>query len=288
MRKTSSQNRLCFDQIDAEHHKVTPMSAFTDPTSLDVTDVRDIVRLLSEVAVKSGGHTEKKRRLMEGLCVLVCATAWLWGFAVDMDPEKMSHFGGFRHGKFDDTQVAEILKIHPPSSEKLGRPDPNFTAAHPRSDHDNERNTAPDIATLVNPCDLYPCCLSYHSIGDGKYSGIVLYRAAGSPPLDAREALIVHTILTEVPWLHEQSWHEEHTEFSKLAPRARRVLELLLQSYSRKEIASQLGIRDNTVAGYTKDIYRQFHVRSHVELLGRFFQGNGGKAAWPTPPQLGD
>lgn len=274
------------------------MSAIPVPTPLHATDVRAMVRLLGEVAAKPGGHAGKKRSLMDGLCAIVCATAWVWGLAAEMDPEKMSHFGGFQHGQFDDTQVAEILNIHSPSlmggvaaphsQEMLAHPDPHLSHALPQSAKDDERSTAPDIATLGNLCGLYPCCLSYHPISEGKFSGIALYRAVGSPLFDARELNIVHTILTEVPWLHEQGWPGERgAEAPKLAPRVRLVLELLLQSYSRKQIAAQLGIRDNTVAGYTKEVYRQFHVQSHVELLRRFYQGNGGDARWPSPPQSG-
>lgn len=255
------------------------MSAIPDPTPLHEADVRAMVRLLGEVAAKPGGHAEKKRRLMDGLCTIVCATAWVWGLAAEMDPEKMSNFGGFRHGQFDDSQVAEMLHIPP---------DPHLSHALPQSAQNDERSSTSDLPTLENFSGPYPCCLSYQSIDGGKYCGIALTRAVGSPLFDAREAHIVHTILTEVPWLHEQNWPGERSaEVLKLAPRVRLVLELLLQSYSRKQIAAELGIRDNTVAGYTKEIYRQFHVQSHVELLRRFYQENDGDARWPASPQSG-
>jgi DNA-binding CsgD family transcriptional regulator len=274
------------------------MSAIPDPTPLHEADVRAMVRLLGEVAAKPGGHAEKKRRLMDGLCTIVCATAWVWGLAAEMDPEKMSNFGGFRHGQFDDSQVAEMLQIPPdslkdgiaaPHVQEMPRPhDPQLSPSLPQSTQNDERRKSPDLATLGNVSGPHPCCLSYQPIDGGKYCAIALTREVGSPLFDAREALIVHTMLTEVPWLHEQNWPGERSpEVLKLAPRVRLVLELLLQSYSRKQIAAELGIRDNTVAGYTKEIYRQFHVQSHVELLRRFYQGNDSDTNLPASPQSG-
>ena len=62
----------------------------------------------------------------------------------------------------------------------------------------------------------------------------------------------------------------------RLTPRARVVLNMLLDGRSRKGIAGHLGIRENTVAGYQKDIYRHFQVNSHAALMRRFQTGDGG------------
>ena len=59
-------------------------------------------------------------------------------------------------------------------------------------------------------------------------------------------------------------------------------LDLLLQSYGRKEIAKRLGISVNTVQGYIKAIYLNFGVHSHAELLRHYFQTRGTE---PMPPQ---
>ena len=61
-----------------------------------------------------------------------------------------------------------------------------------------------------------------------------------------------------------------------LSAQMRLVLEMLLQSYSRKFIADHMGISIHTVSGYIKEIYRHFLVHSHAELLRRFFHGDGG------------
>ncbi len=83
-----------------------------------------------------------------------------------------------------------------------------------------------------------------------------------------------------MPWLHEQGWPDDRgTTVPQLSPRQRITLNLLLEGQSRKEIADQLGISINTVAGYVKDVYKHFHVQSHAELMGRFLHGDGGDVA---------
>jgi len=62
-----------------------------------------------------------------------------------------------------------------------------------------------------------------------------------------------------------------------MSPRERLILELLLQSHSRKWIAGELNISINTVAGYIRQIYKTLNVHSHTELVARFYQGNQGE-----------
>lgn len=79
---------------------------------------------------------------------------------------------------------------------------------------------------------------------------------------------MVHIILSEVPWLHMNGWPEDMgVSIPNLSPRQRTVLNLLLDGLDRKQIASELGISENTVSGYTKDVYRHFSVNSHVGLM---------------------
>ena len=52
------------------------------------------------------------------------------------------------------------------------------------------------------------------------------------------------------------------------------VLNLLLDGLGRKKIAQHLEITENTVAGYVKDIYNHFGVRSQPELMQKFLAVN--------------
>lgn len=50
-----------------------------------------------------------------------------------------------------------------------------------------------------------------------------------------------------------------------LSPREKEVLALVARGYINKEIADMLGITDDTVRGYLKNIYEKLHVRSRTE-----------------------
>ncbi len=50
------------------------------------SDARTMVRLLGETAALDGGHAEKKRFLMRGLCNLIRADAWVWTLGCDIRP----------------------------------------------------------------------------------------------------------------------------------------------------------------------------------------------------------
>ena len=52
------------------------------------------------------------------------------------------------------------------------------------------------------------------------------------------------------------------------------LLNLLLDGRDRKQIADQMGISENTVSGYAKDVYRHFDVNSHVELMRKFLHAH--------------
>ncbi len=54
-----------------------------------------------------------------------------------------------------------------------------------------------------------------------------------------------------------------------LSPRLRLVLTFLLEGASRKRIAEHLGIKETTVCGYVKKLYRHFGVNSQPELMSQ-------------------
>ena len=105
---------------------------------------------------------------------------------------------------------------------------------------------------------------------------VALYRRFDRDLFTARESRIVHIILTEILWLHEQGWPEDRdVEIPRLTPRQRVILNLLLEGQNRKTIVSHLNISLNTVQGYSRKIYTFFGVQSHAHLIHRFQQGNG-------------
>ena len=262
------------------------------PFPLGETDVRAMVRLLGEVCALRGGYAEKKRRLMDGLCRLIDADAWAWTLACQYEAGKPPVYVGFMNGGFAEEQFPKYLAaVEHPASAEATIPFINEVREHQRqltrtieqisggryAHFGRENFERFPAAPLWHEAGIGTLMISMHPLDARSASGIGLYRSTDREPFNARESRLAHIVLSEVPWLHAQGWPEDHgAEVPKLAPRARLVLELLLQSHSRKQIAAHLGISENTVAGYVKAIYRQFNVRSHTELLRHFYQGDGG------------
>jgi len=60
-----------------------------------------------------------------------------------------------------------------------------------------------------------------------------------------------------------------------LTAREQQVLELLVEGFSYKEIAQQLGISSSTVGTYVQRIYEKLHVSSRREIMARRRPGRG-------------
>ena len=140
-------------------------------------------------------------------------------------------------------------------------------------------NTFPSLPVfpLWKKADIAPLLLSCHPLPDGSLSLIALYRKADDSLFTQREARIAHIVLSEVPWLHAQSWPQaKRINAQPLSPRLRTTLNLLLEGLGRKQIGTHLGISENTVSGYIKQIYRSYKVHSQAELMNFFRDGDGG------------
>ena len=248
------------------------------------TDVRAIVRLLGNVIAARGNFSGKRRILMDGLCRLVNADSWAWCMA-EFDPEKPPSFIGFEHGGFDEERFAHYIEAmnHPGhgeithrSSVELKEKNTHLTRTLRQIDPEMAfENSA--IFSAWAKANIGAIILSQRPMVGGGVSGIAVYRAVGEPQFDEREAKITHIILSEVPWLHFTAFPDQASrDITRLYPRHRTVLNLLGDGWPRKKIAAQLGISENTVHGYVKDIYRHFGVHSQSELLARFTAGDGG------------
>lgn len=256
-----------------------------DPAVLNETDVRAMVRLIGDIAAIPGGCNDKKRSLMEGLRLLIDADCWVWCLVADPTLDTPPVLVNFTHGGFDDDRFARFLEAsqHPGSAPFTA---PIVEAVSTRRTHQTRLRqqlvTTEDFRhspayEAWSRAGIGPVLLSIRPLADACQSAIGLYRNPDRPLFTPREARIAHIILSEISWLHELGWPEDRgATVPRLSPRQRLILNLLLEGRSRKHIASHLDISENTVAGYVKEIYRHFTVKSHAELLARFFQGDGG------------
>ncbi|MCU0797239.1 MAG: LuxR family transcriptional regulator [Akkermansiaceae bacterium] len=259
--------------------------------SLAEQDVRKMVRLLGEVISTPGDFMEKKVQLMNGLCGIIDADAWVWGVG-QHNPENAPFYVAFAKGGFDDERFGRLMEAvnHPemenfarPFSEELNVSGSHLTRLRQQINRDGTFSGS-DAERAWLRANIDGVILSCKPLSDGGFSSIGIYRNADKPLFAERECRIAHIVLSEVPWLHLEGWPSERGESAKtLYPRLRTVLNLLIESWSRKQIAQHLGLRENTVHGYVKEIYQHFQVHSHAELMKRFSSGNGGDLPL-TPP----
>lgn len=252
--------------------------------TLTESDVRSMIRLVGEVVASRDNLAGMKRLLMDGLCDLVKADAWVWCLGCAMEPGKMPVYLSMDHGGFDEERYAGMLRAaaHPDLawiSETMIR---EMREKNSQVTRLREQLAARDelavagIATHMKEADIGPFVIVMRPIDDRSVSTLGLYRRAVEPAFTDRECRIAHIVLSEVPWLHEQGWPEDRgATVPKLSPRRQLVLNLLLEGRSRKQIAAALGLSENTVATYQKGIYGHFQVNSHATLMHRFRHGDG-------------
>lgn len=252
-------------------------------------DARAMVRLLGEAAALGGDdHTKTKRFLMDGLCELISADAWAWTLGVSIKPGAQQTYAGILHGGFDEQRFADLLIAieHPamaqvvaPFFQSLANGTPNTMT---RDEIDPQGLAyAEGVRQHWETADIGSLMMSGHPLDSCSLSTLGVYRGYGGKPFSDREKQIAHIILTEVPWLHALGWPEDRgVKVPSLFPKQRITLNLLLEGLDRKTIAKRMGIAENTVAGYAKDVYRHFGVNSQPQLMSKFLTG--------VPPQSGE
>lgn len=257
-------------------------------------DVRAVVALLGEVADMPGDALAKKTRLMDGLCEVLGADAWMWVVSrFDPGGEPMAvlcHHGGFTERQlglvFEATQDAALPPPdHAPMAERvaLGRP-----VCFRRVDlvPDDEAWHGPHWQRYRKPMGLDEFLYGIVPIAGERgrghlISGVGLHRRTGREGFTERNRRLLHIVVTEVPWLHRAGLPEAETvalegfgrSVSDLTPRLRTVFGLLMQGWKRPRIAEHLGISENTAKAHIREVYRHFGVGDHVELLRRFMGG---------------
>lgn len=252
---------------------------------LSSEDASAMIRLLGEVCIMPEDHAAKKRHLMEGLCGLVDADYWAWVLAAELEPGEFPVYVGFQSGRFSEAELAEFLQIqtHPdmirwtvPLATAM-RTSGRLVTRNVQDQFSYDDFLASEAGQWWSRAGIQPRCIAFHPLEDGSASGVGLYRKTGRPLFTDREARIMHILLTEVPWLHEMGWPEDRcAKVPTLSRRCWLVHEMLLQGYSRTQIARHLNLSLHTINGYVKEVFRIMHVHSQPELIAKFRNGDGG------------
>lgn len=98
----------------------------------------------------------------------------------------------------------------------------------------------------------------------GLASGLGALRALDSPPFNARQRAILHIAHHELARLWSRGLEGPG---AALSPRMRRVLDLLCEGQSEKQVAGRLGLAHATVHNYVGMLHRKLDVQSRGELV---------------------
>jgi DNA-binding CsgD family transcriptional regulator len=249
------------------------------------SDVRGIVCALAEVGGLEVDLATKRRMLLERLAKLIDADCWFWTMMGEREPGEMATFSVYLKGGFTEEQFAKYIQAqeHPemaalnaPFMEEFAREGGHITRLRQQIDVEN-RFPETAVYDLWREADLAPLIFSMRPTSSGQASGVLMFRKFDRPLFTERESRIAHIILTEVPWLHDESWpNHPQQKLAQLSPRLNTVTNLLLQGRARKDIADSMGISIHTLNGYIKDLYARFEVHSQGEFIRRFVEGDGG------------
>jgi DNA-binding CsgD family transcriptional regulator len=266
---------------------MTASTPDSDSFKLNEDDFRAVVHLLGVVAGGSESCYDKRKMLMDGMCELIGADAWVWGASPRFEAGHQPVYAMHQTGGFGLDRFAKlILATEHPDSGSMTSPLMEALAAQGRHVTrlrqqiiPNERFESSPAFPLWVHAKVGPLMISARSMSDGRTSVIGIYRDISKPLFTGRESKIAHILLSEVDWLHDEQPHEQSRSLPGLSPRCRLVFQQLLFGRSRREIADMLNISLHTANDYVKEIFRHFGVHSAQELIARFCVGDGREVA---------
>jgi len=243
---------------------------------IPIPETRAVVRLLGDVAMRHAPPRVRRNVLMQNLGDMVDADAWLWLTATrngrGYDASSHVVFKGGSDGLHPATFCAagarpDIAALVDLLFRKLPRTDSHLTLTREELDSEASFVRSGD-ESFWQEIRLAPVMLSAMRASPARLSLLGLYRRTDRSGLAEGEALIAHTVLSEVPDLHREGFPSEIAPaVDALSPRLRQVLDCLLQGRSRKEIANDLGLSTHTVGGYVAELYQRFQAHSQADLV---------------------
>ena len=99
---------------------------------------------------------------------------------------------------------------------------------------------------------------------------VMLFRETGAEAFSERDAYLVDLCLSEMAWPFTPEMTYTDPRVDALQPRLKKVMKLLLEGDSEKQVAFKLGLSPHTVHEYVKNLYSELEVNSRGELLAQF------------------
>ena len=99
---------------------------------------------------------------------------------------------------------------------------------------------------------------------------VMLCREEGAEPFTERDAYLIDLCLSEMAWPFTPDMTFTDPTIENLQPRLKKVMKLLLEGDSEKQVAFKLGLSPHTVHEYVKNLYAELGVSSRGELLAQY------------------
>ena len=120
------------------------------------------------------------------------------------------------------------------------------------------------INEYVRPAHVAHFLCSMRVIGRTTGTGCAFMRAARDRPFSDEDRELLHLVHVGVGPMYDAC-----SPRTRLSPRMRETLDVLLTGASDKEIAAQLRLSSHTVRQYVKAIFKAFNVNSRAQLIAR-------------------
>ncbi len=257
----------------------TPPSELKFPASLTV----ELVSRLLEITHQHSSLTDRRQATLECLTSLLDARAghWTWGYG-DVIQSSVQPVAIFTYGYEPqdlavisqmglDSEIDQALRF--PILNKMSEVAQSVDTRRCIFSDENWENATMRKYLLQIHADEWLHAVRYETLNS--WSNMFFIRSLGQPPFEEEHRHLLDVSLSAIPWLRASTNMEPESSrkpIGKLTDRQRTVMLLLLDGQSRKQIASNLGITEETVGDHIKQIYVNFQVNSAVELAALFLR----------------
>jgi len=254
-------------------------------------DVSRIVRLLSDV-IQRGAEPiiERRRYFMQGIAELIDAKRWMWAHSKLDANGAPAFFANITDG-WSESELTVISRITlTPAfaaavNARFGHLmcREHFTAFQTESVDDGDFEPGESPLVAWREAGFVDWVWTFDPLGGTTLSAAAFHRGPGQARFTIRERTILHTVMSQVDWLHREGTDVVGTDrITELTPRQRMVLLQLLSGDSVKEIASKLNLSQHTINDHLKELHRIYGVSSRSELLARFIAGRPDATSSPS------
>jgi DNA-binding CsgD family transcriptional regulator len=252
-------------------------ATLTEPV-VRATDVQAILRLVGGAAELWYQPELQRQFTLDSLCTLLRAkvgVCYTWGdvlvggktpcrdfTSVGLDSAGLAKFEAFVRAGEPHDPVMNVLAAVQGRVTTMCRQAAVVDADWINSDHNKQ---------LRQPLGLGPTLyVKIVAQSIGRETLVMLSREDSAEAFNERDAYLTDLCLSEMAWPFTPEMSYVDPKVESLQPRLKKVMKLLLEGDSEKQVAFKLGLSPHTVHEYVKDLYSELGVCSRGELLSQW------------------